>query len=232
MEKKKPTLVLAPAAYNLAETSRCVEVAKACQIDFDIQFVSYGGEFERIIQDAGFEIYSLEPQLTPEKIAHLYRVDQGQTFDYFFTRQEVEAQVKSELEYYKKVQPVAVVTGFVFSNNISCRVLRVPLVWMSQSTWNFDKLLQEGIGTYPDMLDVVPLKWLPERALIKLSKWMMNIFTLLLRPFNQVGQQQYGLPPIRSMNEWWQGDYNLLPEPPGFCPLQSKLPATYHLVGP
>jgi hypothetical protein len=48
------TLLFSPGAYNLAETTRCIEVAKACRHDFNILFMSYGGEFEKLITQAGF----------------------------------------------------------------------------------------------------------------------------------------------------------------------------------
>jgi hypothetical protein len=46
------TIVFAPCAFNLAETSRMVEIAKAVAREavaskvFDIQFISDGGEFK------------------------------------------------------------------------------------------------------------------------------------------------------------------------------------------
>ncbi len=71
------TLAFSPAVYNLAETTRALEIAKACHDLFDILFVSYGGEFENLIEQEGFAIRRLKPQLIPEKIEYLYKVDQG-----------------------------------------------------------------------------------------------------------------------------------------------------------
>jgi hypothetical protein len=223
------TLLFSPAAYNLAETTRTLEIAKACQEHFDILFASYGGEFEHLIAEAGYPIRSLEPQLTPEKIDNLYKLDQGQAVGYFFSKAEVEEQVKNEIVLLEKVQPTAVITGFVFSNNISCRVAGVPLIWLTQSTWNFSTLLEQGIGTHPDMVDFPPLNWLPEKSLMKITSKLMGIMMLTFRPFNQVAKQ-YGLPPTKQVEKMWEGDYNLLPEPREFCP--TKLPSSYHFIGP
>jgi hypothetical protein len=61
-------------------------------------------------------------------------VDQGRALGYFFSVEEVEKQVRNELALFEDVGPIVVVTGFNFSNSISCRVAGVPLVWLTQST--------------------------------------------------------------------------------------------------
>ena len=43
------TLIHAVAGYNLAETARHIEIAKACKKLYDIIFLSYGGQFEKLI---------------------------------------------------------------------------------------------------------------------------------------------------------------------------------------
>ena len=224
-----PTLVFSPAAYNLAETTRALEIAKACRDHFDILFTSYGGEFEHLITEAGYPIRSLEPQLTPEKIDYLYKLDQGKAVGYFFSKAEVEEQVRHEIALYEEVKPTAVITGFVFSNNISCRVTGVPLIWLTHSTWNFTTLLNKGIGSPPDMVNFPPLNWLPKKMLMKLTGKLMGIMLLTFRPFNQVAKQ-YGLSRFETVEKMWEGDYNLLAEPREFCP--TELPSTYHFIGP
>lgn len=223
------TLIFSPAAYNLAETTRAIEVAKACRELFDILFVSYGGDFEHLIEEQGFAVRHLEPRLTPAKIDYLYKVDQGQAFGYFFSRAEIREQVENELALFNEVQPAAVVTGFNFSNNISCEVAGVPLVWLIQSTWLMDAMYKAGLATYTDMLDLPVVRWLPERFLTWLSVRMFSLFSLVFRPFNQVARQ-YGLAPRKGIEAFWQGDYTLLAEPAGFC--EVTLPSTYHYIGP
>jgi UDP:flavonoid glycosyltransferase YjiC (YdhE family) len=223
------TIIFSPAVYNLAETTRALEVAKACRQLFHILFVSYGGEFASLIEKEGFEIRHLEPRLTPEKVEYLYKVDQGQTLGYFFSRKEVEEQVRNELVLFQEVQPVAVVTGFNFSNSISCRVAKLPLVWLTQSTWMMAAMYDAGLATYSDMLDLPVLRWLPERTLTWLSRQALGLANLIARPYDQVAWQ-YGLAPFKSMERLWEGDYNLLAEPEGFCEL--ALPPTCHCIGP
>ena len=39
------TLIFAVAGYNLAETGRMIEIARAAKEYFNIIFISYGGQF-------------------------------------------------------------------------------------------------------------------------------------------------------------------------------------------
>jgi hypothetical protein len=71
----RKVLLFAPCAFNLAETSRMVEIAKgvrhhpiASQVFRRSTFISDGGEFEQLIEKHGFPLTRLEPRLTPEKI--------------------------------------------------------------------------------------------------------------------------------------------------------------------
>lgn len=82
----KRTLVFTPAAYNLAETSRMVEIAKGildnpqAHSAFDFHFISEGGDFERLITDNGFELTRIGTPLTPEKINHIAAVNDEEKF--------------------------------------------------------------------------------------------------------------------------------------------------------
>jgi hypothetical protein len=113
----KPTLLFAPYAFNLAETSRMVEVAKAvaqhpaASRAFDIHFISDGGDFERLIENDGFPLTRMEPRLTPEKIELIAEVDRGEKFAPAFTDAEMIQRVDHEIVALRKFQPVAVVTG-------------------------------------------------------------------------------------------------------------------------
>jgi len=216
-------------ACNLAETTRTIEIAKVCRDIFDIVFVSYGGEFENLIEKEGFVIRHLEPNLTPEKIEYLYKVDQGQEFGYFFSIKEVEEQVKNEIALFQELKPVAVVTGFNFSNSISCRVTRIPLIWLTHSTWMMQSMYNAGLASYVDMLDLPGIRLLPESLLTWISKKILPLTNLMVRPYDKVARR-YGLKPFKAMESLWEGDYNLLAEPEEFCELE--LPPTYHYIGP
>ena len=62
-------LLFAPVTWNIAETSRMVEIAKVCrdQHAFECHFMGYGGDFVRLITEAGFAYHPQQPQLTPQR---------------------------------------------------------------------------------------------------------------------------------------------------------------------
>lgn len=226
----KKTLLFSPAAYNLAETTRCIEIAKACKNDFKILFISYGGEFEYLIEKEEFRLERLSPRLTPKQIDHIYKVDQGQKLSKMFNEVEIKKQVETELALLKKIKPAALVTGFVFSNNISCRVAGVPLIWLTHSTWMIESCYKSGLLTYADQLDTPLFRWLGEKILTKLTIALYNIWgSILLPPFNKVAKS-YGIKPFKNLEEFWTGDYNLLAEPDSFGELE--IPANFHFITP
>jgi hypothetical protein len=145
------TLLFAPAAFNLAETTRMLEIAKgimghpAARNVFDIHFISDGGDFESLIEGQGFALQRLEPRLTKEKIEHIARVDRGERFAPAFSDKELIERVKNETAYLKQVMPAAVVTGSYLTIPVTCRVLKVPLVWVIESTW-LEPFFSTGAG--------------------------------------------------------------------------------------
>lgn len=73
----KKILLFTPAAFNMAETTRMIEIAKGIRNSkgasqaFEIQFISDGGDMEHLIEEEGFPLKRMKPRLTPEKIEHI-----------------------------------------------------------------------------------------------------------------------------------------------------------------
>ena len=99
------TIAFFPATWNLAETTRTIEVAKAGQDEFDISFASYGGQFEPLVEKEGFPLAKLEPRLTSEKIEHIYKVDQGEKMGTFFSLEETRQRVSHEVQFLQELRP-------------------------------------------------------------------------------------------------------------------------------
>ena len=138
---RRRTLLFAPCAFNLAETSRMVEIAKGVAVHpdasrrFEIQFISDGGDFEELIERHGFALRRMAPRLTRAKIEHIAKVDRGEKFAPAFTDAEMAARVGNEIAALAEFDPIAVVTGSYLTIPVSCRVRKTPLVWVIQSTW-------------------------------------------------------------------------------------------------
>jgi len=227
----KRILLFAPCAFNLAETSRMVEMAKGvarhpmASKAFDIHFISDGGEFEHLIEQHAFPLTRLEPRLTPEKIEHIAKVDRGEKFAPAFTDAEMIQRVQNEVVCLKHVKPVAVVTGSYLTIPVSCRVVGTPLVWVVQSTW-LPEFFCHGAGM-TDHIRPTPLKAIVDWFILRfINFWIRYGF---LNPVNRMAKH-FGVAGYESIFEFWTGDITLVAEPPEFTGI--KLPSNHYFIGP
>jgi len=227
---KRP-LLFAPCAFNLAETSRMVEIAKAVERHptagpaFDIQFISDGGDFEGMIEKHGFPLTRMEPRLTNEKIEHIAKVDRGEKFAPAFTDLEMIQRVDGEIARLREARPAAVVTGSYLTIPISCRVVQTPLVWVIQSTWLPD-FFRHGAGM-TDSVRSAPLKAVADWFVMQfINFWIRFGF---LNPVNRAARH-FGVPGYASIFEFWRGDITLVAEPPEFSGV--RLPPKHYFTGP
>jgi UDP:flavonoid glycosyltransferase YjiC (YdhE family) len=227
---KRP-LLFAPCAFNLAETSRMVEIAKAVDRHpaassvFDIQFISDGGDFEGLVEKHGFPLTRMEPRLTKEKIEHIAKVDRGEKFAPAFTDLEMIQRVDSEIALLGKTLPAAVVTGSYLTIPISCRVVQIPLVWVIQSTW-LPEFFRHGAGM-TDNVRPAALKAVADWTMMRfIDFWIRFGF---LNPANRCARH-FGVSGYASIFEFWRGDITLVAEPPEFSGV--RLPPKHYFTGP
>ncbi len=231
MKAARRTLLFAPCAFNLAETSRMVEIAKgverhpAASRTFDIHFISDGGDFESLIEKHAFALTRLEPRLTKEKIDFIAKVDRGEKFAPAFTDAELIQRVKSEIACLSELKPVAVVTGSYVTIPVTCRVLNIPLVWVVQSTW-LPEFFCHGAGM-TDHLRPAPLKTVADWFVLRFINFWINYG--FLNSVNRAAKH-FGVPGFNSIFEFWRGDISLVAEPPEFSGV--KLPPKHTFIGP
>lgn len=222
-------IVFAPETCNLAETSRMLVIARACKNQFTFLFTSYGGDFTHLVEDARFPLRKLNPQLTPEKIEHLYKADRMESMADPFTVGELTARVESEIALFQEVKPAAVVMGFTLSMAISARVAGIPLVCVIPLAGS-RPFYEAGLGTWPDAFDYPILRWVPRSILDWVGvQWIMRT-RMWTRSFNQVSQA-FGGPEFTRLLDLFAGDYNLVTDVPEITGV-SELPPGWHYVGP
>jgi len=208
-----------------------VEIAKAVarhpianQV-FEVHFISDGGDFESLIEKHGFALTRMEPRLTREKIELIAKVDRGEKFVPAFTDAELIERVNSEVACLSQLKPVAVITGSYLTIPVTCRVLRIPLVWVVQSTW-LPEFFCHGAGM-TDKLRPAALKaivdWL---ILCFINFWIRYGF---LNSINRTAKY-FGVPGFDSIFEFWRGDLALVAEPPEFSGV--RLPPHHTFIGP
>ena len=226
------TLIFAVAAYNLAETGRMIEIARAAKKHFSIIFASYGGQFEHLIEEQGFTLERMEPRLTKEKLARLQVVLSGETLNTvgYLSAKELVPRVESEIAFFNKVKPAAVLTGWCLSVTISTRAADVPFVNVLHST-SIREYYEAGLQSWPDRRDFRFLHWFFSQE--QLNRWVSRLVLKLAAPvraYNKIGPR-YGLAKSKNFIDLIEGDHTLLadiPEWVGFPRVRSSL----HYVGP
>ena len=227
----KKNLLFAPVAFNLAETTRMLEIAKgvrnheqASQI-FSIQFISDGGQFEHLIEAAGFPLKKMLPQLTEEKIEFISKVDKGEKFAPAFSTAELIERIENEIAYLKVLKPTAVITGSYVSIPVSCQIQQVPLVWVIQSTW-LPQFFTNGAGM-TDTIKFRPLKKVADVLVyLFINFWIRYGF---LHTLNKAARH-FGVQTYRSIFDYWRGDVTMVAEPAEFTGIE--LPPNYYYTGP
>lgn len=209
-----------------------LEIAKASRECFDIQFLSYGGTFESLIEEEGFPLRKMEPRLTEEKLKHLRVVLSGETWNTvgYFNSRELEPRVENEIEYFNEISPAAVLTGWCLSIPISTRAASVPFVNVLHST-SVQEYYRAGLQTWPDRLDYSSLKRLfgEERVNKRINKRILEI-AWVAKPYNGIGQK-YGLKKFNNFLEVIEGDYTLLADIPEWVDLP-QIRSSLRYVGP
>lgn len=227
----KHILLFAPCAFNLAETSRMVEIAKAIERHpgaagaFEIHFISDGGDFEGMIEKHGFALTRMEPRLTKQKIDLIAKVDRGEKFAPAFTDAELILRVDNEIARLKQLKPAAVVTGSYVTIPVSCRVVGIPLVWVVQSTWLPD-FFSHGAGM-TDRVRPAPVKAAADWLVLRFINFWIRVG--FLNSINRTAKH-FGVRGYDSIFDFWRGDITLVAEPPEFS--GAELPPDHVFTGP
>ena len=223
-------MIFSVAGYNLAETGRMLEIAKAVEGSFDVLFMSYGGQFERLIEEAGFTVRRMEPRLTRQKLKRLRVVLSGETWNTvgYFTSDELAPRVENEVALFKEVKPAAVLTGWCLSVTLSTRVANVPFVNVLHST-SITEYYEAGLQTWPDRLYWLRWFFSDKRLNRRINRRILTA-SFPLKPYHRIAKQ-YGLKPFENFIELLEGDYTLLADIPEWVDLPRVGPNKRY-VGP
>jgi len=219
-------------AYNLAEVTRAIEVAKACRArGAKIRFFTHGGTHEYRITQAGFELTTLEPRITPEKNNYLMDLDQGRALGQPFTVDEWCAQVESELDALADFEPDSVYAGMNLPSAITAKAMQVPLIFLLPIAGT-QPYFENNLAQFPTQYENVLTRLIPQRWKDGTLNWLMPRFSVGLGVFNRAAKR-FGVEPARNLMNIIRGDLNLLADIPELTGLPAdKLPADFRYVGP
>lgn len=205
--------------WNIAETTRMIEVAQSFREHYECHFFSYGGQFEHLVEEAGFILHHLEPIEDEQKIELLWKVDRGETFKQPWTFEELKARIRHEIELIEKLNPSFAFLGSVLTFSLSCKIKKLKL-------FNFIPLalskayLEAGLPISP----FIP-RWLN-----RMATWILLNVPLLIGNFRKVAKL-YGLKKPKNALEIWSGDINIVADIKEFS-LLKKLPNNWYFSGP
>lgn len=223
------TLLFAPETFNIAETTRMIEIAKACGSDFHCAFMGYGGEYEGLIHEAGFDFYPMQPTLSAARIEELWKADRMERGGKFFTTEELSARVRGELALYAQLKPVALVIGFTLSTLISARVGGVPLVVVTPFPLT-RPFFDANPTLWGELLRGTPIGWLPD----KLVNGVINAWGKRTRIWTKTMNETavaFGGRPFERMIDMFMGDHTLITDVSLLTGV-TVLPANCQYVGP
>jgi hypothetical protein len=71
-------IVCFPHGYYLSEVSRLLEIGRALHArGEEVVFLGHGGAYEHLVQEAGFELVSVDPVVSPERAADYLAFNRG-----------------------------------------------------------------------------------------------------------------------------------------------------------
>ncbi|MCK1796858.1 hypothetical protein MTQ01_12695 [Streptomyces sp. XM4193] len=226
-------IVFAPETFNLAETTRAIEVARhlTAKPGCEVQFLGYSDEFAGLIREAGFRFRSLSPRLSREEARQLIRVDQGKGVRHPFTEDVVRRRVRAELAAYEEFGAEAVVIGATMSAFVSARAYGIPLVFPKPYAYSLPHLRQ--LREVPLLAGRGPVRREVNRAAAGLVRAVAPRVMWKPRAFRTV-PREFGValpgPTLAAL----EADHNLLTEIGAVlgADVARSLPANHRMVGP
>lgn len=228
------TLVFAVAGYNLAETGRMIEISREARKCFNIIFMSYGGQFEQLIEDEDFTLKKMEPRLTQKKLDRLRFVLSGETLNTvgYLSAKDLAVRIPNEMAFFNEVNAVAVLTGWCLSVILSTQAAGVPFVNVLHST-SVREYYEAGLQSWPDRSDFAFVRWLFRNDENRMNRWVSRLILNLTAPakaYNK-GGNYYGLPRYKNFIDLIEGDHTLLADIPEWIGY-SKIRPNLHYIGP
>lgn len=221
-------VLFCPVTFNLAETTRMIQVARALDPRHHPVFMGYEDDFVSLITDAGFEYRACTPSWSKAERAQAIAFDQGRAIRTPFTTELVSARVEVERGLIRELDAPVVVTGSNLTSYISARAEGVPLFYPVPFALTLAQVEQtrhmefvRGSGRLARAAD---------RVATSVFRWVYTRAPLAPRAFSKVAKAN-GVPPLKTVASLLTADRNLLTEMAweldGF-----RIPDGFERVGP
>ncbi|WP_407320308.1 hypothetical protein UQW22_07600 [Isoptericola halotolerans] len=222
------TVLFCPVMFNLAETTRMIQVARALDPAHSPVFMGYEHDYVDLVRDAGLPYRACLPAWSRAQREQALAFDQGRSVRSPFTTALVRDRVAVERQIVRKTGARAVVTGSNLTSFLSARAEGVPLFYPVPFALTGPQVEQTR------RMGLVPGRSGPARAADRVAtstfRWMYTTAPLAPRAFTTVAREN-GVPPLRTAASLLRADHNLLTEMDweldGF-----DLPDDFEQVGP
>ncbi|ARQ70738.1 glycosyltransferase [Streptomyces marincola] len=222
-------VVFAPETFNLAETTRAIEIARHLP-EADVLFTGYSRAYAPLVEEAGFAFRMLSPELSASDGRQLIKVDQGRALRHPFTESVIRARVRSEMAAFESFGADAVVIGTTLSTFISARASGVPLVHAKPFAYSLPHLSRAT--SFPVLPDGRAAGRAANRIAAGLVRAAAPRLTFRPRAFRTV-PGEFGVRLPRQTLAALDADVNLITELRALHGARApELPPNYRLVGP
>jgi UDP:flavonoid glycosyltransferase YjiC (YdhE family) len=178
----------------------------------DVVFFSHGGGYEHVAREAGFEVVAVAPPMSLQRAADYMafnRGEKGNPFrESFFTDEELQAYVPSEVDAFRQVRADAVLIGWNLPSYLSAPLAAIPILVQQPGPFTapfFDRKMGVFQPSLFGAARRLPLNWL--------VNWWLPRTKIWLAPFNRMAES-LGLPQWQSTLDLMAGDLTLVMDAP------------------
>jgi UDP:flavonoid glycosyltransferase YjiC (YdhE family) len=196
-----------------------IEVAKLFKGQYECHFFSYGGQYEELIEEAGFILHRLAPREGPEKVELLWKIDRGESLKQPWSYGEVKQRILAETKLIEQLKPVAAFLGSVLTFSLSCRLTGTLL-------FNVIPLALSR----PYLKANLPVSPFWPKWVNRIGAWLLLNIPLLLGNVRKAARD-FGLPKPSTFLQLWEGDVNIVAEARELS-LLKELPKGWYFSGP
>lgn len=229
-------IVCFPHFFYLSEVSRLIEIGNALrQLEQEVVFFSHGGPYESFAREAGFEVVSIEPTMSPERAKEYMTYNRGEgsksLSSSFFTYEELKAYVPAEADALKQVNADAVLIGWNLPSYLSVQLAGIPIIVQQPGSWTapfFDRKMAEFAPAAVSGSVVSLFHYLPMDRFVN---WLMPRVRLWIKPFNQLAME-LGLPQYKSTLDFMAGNLTLVMDTPSIFGISPEELEDYSPVHP
>jgi UDP:flavonoid glycosyltransferase YjiC (YdhE family) len=222
------SVLFCPVTFNLAETTRMIEVARALDPAHRAVFMGYEDDFVHLISDAGFEYHPCSPSWSAQERQRAIDFDQGKAIRSPFTRELVATRVAVERRMIRQHRAAAVVIGSNVTSMISARAEGVPLYYPVPFALTGPQVRQ--VRRFRFVAGEGPIADTADRIATAAFRWVYTRAPLAPRALSAVAHTN-GVAPLRTVASLLEADVNLVTVMPWELD-DFALPENYQRVGP